>query len=68
MKQSISILALIAGTVCVTLLRNRYPEADKALLSFIDRNMILIAAALVAFFVYSGWLLLRHWKSSSNKS
>lgn len=68
MKYSRSILVLIAGTICVTSFRNGYPEADKAVLSFIDQNMLLIFAALVALFAYCSWLLYRHRKSVSNKS
>ncbi len=57
MKKARLVLALIAGTICVGLLRNAFPEADKAFLMFIDQNIVLIFSLLIAFFAYGFWLL-----------
>jgi uncharacterized BrkB/YihY/UPF0761 family membrane protein len=60
-------LALIIGTVLVTLLRRGFPQADSTFLSLIDQNLFAICAALFVFFAYCYYLLMRHQKSSSNR-
>ena len=66
MKYSGAILAVIVGSVLVTVLRGRFPEADSAFLAFIDQNLVSVFATLSAFFAYCSYLLWRHQKSASN--
>ncbi len=59
MRRRATIIALIAGTVAVTLARPAFLDQDAVFLEFIDRNLMIIALIASIFVGYCFYLLRR---------